>query len=154
MVYVFPVSLVISGVAWVVSCFQYKEPLRWVATITLATATFPVVVVISVPLAMISAQGDIVTAKQYCEDLVPALEDYKNTHGWYPKSVEGLLPKWRWRPRLLRKEQIKFYESDGNHYVFKFLDDGFIPNVYYMKSHKVREWHQGDFPGSEFDRFP
>ncbi|MBD2459747.1 hypothetical protein H6G89_01705 [Oscillatoria sp. FACHB-1407] len=83
-------------------------------------ATLGVIVQLGgVVLGVYLANKDVAQAKAYCEQLVPKLQTYRDTHGQYPEAIANLEnpPPL---PRLLRDES--FYYGDKEDFSFT-IDD-------------------------------
>jgi hypothetical protein len=95
---------------------------------------------ISLPVGAALLERDVQAAKQFCEALIPRLEEHKMRQGEYPRDIEsvGDLPE---QPRLLRGRS--FYFSDGSKYHFSFSDPSGMLNGYgYDRASK--SWYKWD----------
>lgn len=109
------VGLFLIGVgSWFNSGFS-----GWAGTIMVSISFFILTQFLTVPLGSGLAIKDIDDAKNYCEDLVPRLQEYQLQTGRYPEKIEGLIPWWKPRPRLIEKW---FYYSKGDSFSFSFSD--------------------------------
>jgi hypothetical protein len=101
-------------------CFRHRWRFaRRVALIAGAVA----VVSASLPLSLIPsgaiANRDIAAAKEYCETVFPAIEQYRRMNGVYPRDL-SVIQRSPQVPRLMRR--FPWYWSDGSRFEIFLID--------------------------------
>ena len=134
-------SVVIAISSFVLGCFWKSAAIRWVRAAVGACILVCCIQAIFLPLGALMQQHDIDNAREYCESLIPFLEQHKNDTGTYPQNVEKIAPTLQSLPRLLQPDQ--FYRSDGDSFRFEFeVPDGLLPTIHTLSSEETgwEEW--------------
>jgi hypothetical protein len=109
---------------------------RWAWCVAFAAGS----TILSVPVGAAVAERDIWTAKAYCEALVPLLEEYRTTHGSYPRHL-GPVAGPAEQPQLLRDGA--YYHSDGTGFSFSFRNPSGMMGGFAFDG-RTRVWTQWD----------
>lgn len=95
-----------------------------------------------IPIGREIAYSEIQKAQDYCEALIPALEEYKQANGKYPETLDDFLPPEADLPSLLRSGN--FYLGFEDSYHFAFIEpDSFIDRTHIYESNK-NSWQVND----------
>jgi hypothetical protein len=95
----------------------------------------------TIPLGSWIHDKDVAAAKQYCEEMIPPLEDYRQRHGTYPATLD-LLGDVGPRPRLLREEKL-YYNGNEKSYSFSFSEPSCFLGAHNYDSEK-KAWTFSD----------
>ena len=126
--------------AFAVSNIGPSPRIRAAAWISLGLAAVLGSTLASLPLGNMILRSDVHAAKEYCESLVPRLEEHRRLHGTYPRDINavGYTPD---PPRLLRERM--YYSSDGSSYSFDFTNPSGLLNGFRYDSDS-RKWYDLD----------
>ncbi|HEX4825153.1 MAG TPA: hypothetical protein VFV19_12675 [Candidatus Polarisedimenticolaceae bacterium] len=114
-----------------------QRGLRLMSQALLVLAFFAVSLPLSARLGGYLQYRDIVAAKNYCERLVPLLEEHRRRRGSYPMRIEELQPAPPPPPRHLRHGD--YYRSNGQQFDFFVVNNGSFLEYYTFDSTR-REW--------------
>ena len=86
----------------------------------------------TIPLGGWIQEHDVATAKQYCENLIPLLEEFRQQHGMYPKKIEDLGNNFS--PPWLLDCHADFYRRRDSGYSFHVHDHTLLFGEYRFTS--------------------
>lgn len=130
--------LVASAIFYTVAKFKSSGKLKVVSNFCFYSALLLGSSVLSFFSGGVLLDYDISKAKRYCESLVPALDEYKDVNGNYPKSLTRVSDQKK-VPRLLRRNS--YYSSDGDSFEYFFMDPGGMMNGFGFSSND-RQWYE------------
>ena len=131
--------LILSAAAWFIANLPYWNEFQRMAKVMLLVVGVLAFQLISIPAGQILLSRDVRKAQDYCEALVPMLDEIKQKRGAYPKFQEEIIKGQENLPRLLRSD--RFYWRNGQVFVLAFKDPAGISNSYEFNSAK-RIWER------------
>jgi hypothetical protein len=133
--------LAVGTIAWLTEVI-YKKPLESrTSKVILLVGLLICSLGSTIPLGAWIHEKDLENAKQYCEDLIPYLDEHHQQYGSYPKEIgefgnAGRLP-W------LLQGKWEFYNGHEKSYSFSFADPTQIFAHHYFDS-KDKSWRIND----------
>ncbi len=119
-----PALLVAGVLLWLYGLRTHDQRnggrMRWLAAALVGLAGFTFGLAPSYLPGLVLHYRDVGRARQYCSDLIPRLEAWKEENGRYPAAIAPVLPAERKTPRLLA-ERV-FYHRLGSGYELIFPD--------------------------------
>ncbi len=110
----------------------------WVATLFFSIAIIVFVQLVTLLTGGLVYNHDVKAAQQYCESLIPVLDNFKSRHKYYPWEL-GLLDYDSTLPFPLLLHLGTFYQSKGNSFRFYFSDPSIMMGSYEY-SNETRKW--------------
>ena len=114
-----------------------SRPTRPAIIILAGIATFGAVAAIIVPANGYVHDLAVREAQAFPSLIESSLENYRSSHGHYPKKLSDLSPQPN-IPRLLRTDYG--YQSDGNSYTFSFSKPGGLIDLWRYSRDSKRWW--------------
>lgn len=134
----------IAVVAFLVSLKWRPRVLGWVGTISVAVVVVAVLIGLSYVPGYALATYDVGSAWQYCDMLVPLLDEHKERSGSYPDSIAVVLPEESSLPFLLRNRRFYKHFKDKDSFTMSFKE----PRAFFFSWHifesESREWYVDD----------
>ena len=127
---------------WWASKTSNSTRLQRTSTILLVISGLLIPQWVAIPFGQEISFRDVQKAKDYCESIIPSLENYKQMNGNYPETLDTILPQNEELPLLLQSG--KFYSGGLNGFQFSFVQpDSFIDRLYVYDS-GTKSWHVVD----------
>lgn len=95
-----------------------------------------------IPIGKQVSNYQIDKTQQYCESLIPAIEEYKQVNGKYPETLDDFLSPEAEVPALLQKRS--FYIKTGDTFNFAFIEPDSYLNITYIYDGNTKTWQVFD----------
>lgn len=113
-----------------------------IGTALIFVGSFLLIQWLVIPIGRQIANAEIQTTQNYCESLIPTLEEYRQANGKYPETLDDFLPPETDLPSMLVTRS--FYVKTGDSFRFAFIEpDSFINRTYIYDSN-TKSWQVED----------